>query len=281
MAPFLNRCIRRPGIWLQPMCLFLHLMPLTRRHATALLMFPQRVRPSARPTTATGAHTRCCTSTLWLMVVTRRKSWSRYHAMIKAVICSENRYIWAVTSASPSGAPHPTPPYLPYQSPVPSFFPPHVVTPFVSWLSPPVPVVDGVDVVEKSVFGILFQTRQLWVELLCGASPAPTVAAPALDHPAASDGLTDTSAPGSAPATIGPTDIAAVSASNADPSSVASEVHDTISAAHAQAFISNVLQCCINLMHINSPRQLMTQAIACVRAWLQVGPLPTSSFPRP
>ena len=46
-----------------------------------------------------------------------------------------------------------------------------------------------------------------------------------------------------------------------------------MSADEAEAFISNVLQCCINLMHINNGRELMTEAIACVRAWLKVAPL--------
>ncbi len=63
------------------------------------------------------------------------------------------------------------------------------------------------------MFGILSDTRQLWVQLLC--------------------------------------------------------VETGISDDEAQSFISNVLQPCINLLNINKGRELMTEALGCVEAWLQ------------
>ena len=108
-------------------------------------------------------------------------------------------------------------------------------------------------VVEKSVFGILLSTRQLWAQLLSGESPASSECAPALD-PSLSCTATDS--------------VASVS-SNAT-STNTGKTQDTISATEAQAFISSVLQPCINLMRTNTARELMTQALACVRAWLQV-----------
>jgi hypothetical protein len=105
-------------------------------------------------------------------------------------------------------------------------------------------------VIEKSVFGIQLPTRLLWVQLLCGASPA---SAPALD-PASSCTATHSAASISSNAT----------------STHTGDTQDTISAAEAQAFISSVLQPCINLMRIDTARELMTQALACVSAWLKV-----------
>jgi hypothetical protein len=120
----------------------------------------------------------------------------------------------------------------------------------IRWLSPPEPVVDHVQVIEKSVFGILLPTRMLWAQLLCGALPASD---PALD-PASSCTATDSAA----------------SILSNSTSTHTGDTQDTISAAEAQAFISSVLQPCINLMHIDTARELMTQALACVGAWLMV-----------
>ena len=123
----------------------------------------------------------------------------------------------------------------------------------IRWLNPPIPVVDRVHVVEKSVFGILLPTRQLWAQLLSGESPASSECAPALD-PSLSCTATDS--------------VASVS-SNAT-STDTGKTQGTISATEAQAFISSVLQPCINLMRIDTARELMTQALACVGAWLMV-----------
>ena len=83
---------------------------------------------------------------------------------------------------------------------------------------------DGGTVIEKTVFGILSETRQLWVQLLRGTHTAPHEVA---DQEAISDD-------------------------------------------EAQCFICNVLQRCINLMDIRNGRELMTHALGCVDAWLQV-----------
>ena len=104
---------------------------------------------------------------------------------------------------------------------------------------------DGGAVVEKSVFGILHETRQLWVQLLCGQAPRQFVASP-VPAGAAPSPLTDGAA---APATA---------------------EHDAVSSDEAEAFISDVIQICINLMHENDARQLMQLALGCVEAWLQV-----------
>ena len=50
--------------------------------------------------------------------------------------------------------------------------------PSISWLNSPIPVVnDGKFVVEKTVFGILSDTRQLWVQLLCGETAQSGISA--------------------------------------------------------------------------------------------------------
>ena len=76
------------------------------------------------------------------------------------------------------------------------------------------------------MFGILSDTRKLWVQLLCATPPPGSV-----------DEVED---------------------------------REAISADEAQSFISNVLQRCINLMDIDNGRELMTHALGCVDAWLQV-----------
>ena len=106
------------------------------------------------------------------------------------------------------------------------------------------PVADGGAVVEKSVFGILHETRQLWVQLLCGQAPRQRVTSP-VPAGAAPSPLIDGAA---APATA---------------------EHDAVSRDEAEAFISNVIQICINLMHENDARNLMQLALGCVEAWLQ------------
>ena len=112
------------------------------------------------------------------------------------------------------------------------------------WRSPPEPVADGGAVVEKSVFGIMHETRQLWVQLLCGQAPRQRVASPV---PA-----------GAAPSPL--TDGAA-----------ATTEHDAtaVSRDEAEEFISNVIQICINLMNENNAQNLMKLALECVEAWLQ------------
>ena len=105
----------------------------------------------------------------------------------------------------------------------------------VSWLNPAVPVVDGETVVEKTVFGILRDTRRLWVKLLCGTHTAP---------------------PPSISGSSAPVDVV--------------EDREGISADEAEMFISNALQRCINLLDMNNGRELMTHALGCVDAWLQV-----------
>ena len=139
--------------------------------------------------------------------------------------------------------------------------------PSISWLNPPVPVVDGEAVVEKTVFGMLRDTRQLWVQLLCGT---------ALPHPAPATSLVALAislapAPASDASTFN-NDVLASSKPNAGSSAPVDEVEDreAISADEAQSFISNVLQRCINLMDIRNERDLMTHALGCVDAWLQV-----------
>lgn len=116
--------------------------------------------------------------------------------------------------------------------------------PTCRWRSPSVPVADGGAVVEKSVFGILHETRQLWVQLLCGQAPRQRVTSP-VPAGAAPSPLIDGAA---APATA---------------------EHDAVSSEEAEAFISNVIQICINLMHENDARNLMQLALGCVEAWLQ------------
>jgi hypothetical protein len=107
-------------------------------------------------------------------------------------------------------------------------------------------VADGGAVVEKSVFGILHKTRQLWVQLLCGQAPRQCcVASPAPAIPAPSRLTTDGAA---APATA--------------------DNEAAVSIQEAEAFISNVIQICINLMHENDARNLMKLALGCVQAWL-------------
>jgi hypothetical protein len=101
-------------------------------------------------------------------------------------------------------------------------------------------------VIEKTVFGILCDTRQLWVQLLCGTALPHPAPAPSLVSPAFSP----------APCSSASADVV--------------EDREAISADEAQSFISNVLQRCINLMHITKGRELMTQALGCVDAWLQV-----------
>jgi hypothetical protein len=107
--------------------------------------------------------------------------------------------------------------------------------PTCRWRSPPEPVADGGAVVEKTVFGMLHETRQLWIKLLRGTHTTPPP-------------------------------------SNSCRSASVDEVADqeAISDDEAQSFISNILQRCINLMDINNGRDLMTHALGCVDAWLQV-----------
>jgi hypothetical protein len=107
-------------------------------------------------------------------------------------------------------------------------------------------VADGGAVVEKSVFGILHETRQLWVQLLCGQVPRQRAASPA---PADAD---------SSPLT--------------DAAAAATAEHEAVFSDEAEAFISNVIQICINLVHANDSRKLMELALGCVKAWLQVRP---------
>ena len=116
--------------------------------------------------------------------------------------------------------------------------------PSISWRNPSVPVVNGETVVEKTVFGILSDTRQLWVQLLCGT---------ALRHPAPAPSLVS---PAFSPAPCRSAEVV--------------EDREAISVVEAQSFISNVLQRCINLLNINNGRELMTHALGCVEAWLQV-----------
>jgi hypothetical protein len=104
-------------------------------------------------------------------------------------------------------------------------------------------------VVEKPVFGILHDTRKLWVQLLCNAAPA---------------------APPAATADLSACDAAAAECSEGG----------AVYEAEAQAFISNVLQPCINLFHISNPRDLMLEVCNFLFAWLQVPLLvPSPPFP--
>ena len=208
--------------------------------------------PCAPHTTTTDITTGFWTNTLWRKAATRRKSWDRSPAQRRATTCFD-------TSADPStrwslyrACPHPAPrcPHL-FHVFLTRLYPSSPLS--IRWLNPPIPVVVGRDVVEKSVFGILLPTRQLWAQLLSGESPASSECAPALD-PSLSCTATDSVASVSSNATFTDT----------------GKMQDTISATEAQAFISSVLQPCINLMHIDTARKLMTQALACVCAWLMV-----------
>jgi hypothetical protein len=139
--------------------------------------------------------------------------------------------------------------------------------PSISWLNPPVPVVDGETVVEKTVFGILRDTRQLWVQLLCATALPHRATAPSLVA------LAFSLAPAAASdSPIFDNDFVAFSSPDSGSSAPVDVVEDgeAISADEAQSFISNVLQRCINLMNINNGRELMTHALGCVDAWLQV-----------
>jgi hypothetical protein len=110
-------------------------------------------------------------------------------------------------------------------------------------------VADGGAVVEKSVFGILQETRQLWAQLLCGQLPLPAAAV--------SDGQ-DRAHAAASPHRDGST------------AAAAQQHSETLSNDEAQAFISQVILPCINLMHVNDARELMTRALDCVEAWLKV-----------
>jgi hypothetical protein len=92
-------------------------------------------------------------------------------------------------------------------------------------------------------FIITHETRQLWVQLLCGQAPCQRVASP-VPAGAASYPLTDGAA--------------------------ATTEHDAaaVSRDEAEEFISNAIQICINLMNENDARKLMQLALECVEAWL-------------
>jgi hypothetical protein len=131
----------------------------------------------------------------------------------------------------------------------------------VRWRSPPAPVADGGAVVEKSVYGILRETRLLWVQLLCGQQPD--------QHPSPADVAVSSRGRSD--------DAAACPHPNGDAAAAQQLLPDTVSSDEAQSFISRVIQPCINLMHVNDSRQLMTLALGCVAAWLSVRS--SSSFP--
>ncbi len=117
------------------------------------------------------------------------------------------------------------------------------------------PLADGGAVVEKSVFGILQETRQLWVQLLCGHLPYQCSSAPAAATVSCS----------------GERDHATASPhADSGAAATAQQLAETVSNDEAQAFISQVMQPCINLMHLNNARELMTCALYCVAAWLKV-----------
>jgi hypothetical protein len=122
-------------------------------------------------------------------------------------------------------------------------------------------------VIEKTVFGILCDTRKLWVQLLCGTDLPPSHLSPA------SSPVAHAFAPAPAPdSSSSNNDFMALSNPNSVKGAPVDVVEDrnAICTDEAQSFISNVILRCINLLDVNNGRELMTHALGCVDAWLQV-----------